>query len=100
MWNTDNDNGLYQQFNIPISEELKQKFSNINTTNADLLQPQVDEMIRMTEFQIEGFQQQRVVVQNRRRNYFPDLCQCASAPAEDANTENSEYDPAYGRFIP
>jgi hypothetical protein len=98
MWNTDNDNGLYQQFNIPISEELKQTFSNISTTNADLLQPQVNEMIRMTEFNIEEFQQQRVVVQNRRRNYFPDLCQCASAA--DANSENSEYDPAYGRFIP
>lgn len=100
MWTTDIESGLYQQFNIPISEELQRKISDLNAPNADLLQAQVNEMLRLTEFDIEEFQQQRVVVQNRRRNYFPEICKCASTSTDGGNSEDSEFDPAYGRFIP
>ena len=98
MWDTDVAENIYESFNIPQSDELSRAYQNHSASNADLMQPQVNEMLRMTQFTIEDFQKQRVLVKTRRRNSFPDLCRCASIPENEE--ENAEFDPAYGKFIP
>ena len=59
---------------------------------------QVHEMIRRSNMSADELAQQRVMIKGRRRNNFPDLCPCGSPGPDEMGS--SDYDSAYGRFMP